>query len=68
MKSDEEYIMEAIQARYDIMNWYENRPHVGLDVTDIERLVIGFDILGRMVYGNDINKIGEKHESIEIRR
>lgn len=65
---DERLIMEAIQARIDIESWIRNRPHVGLDVTDVEKLAQGFDYLGYLLFGTDIKQIGEKDESIEIRR
>lgn len=68
MKTDEEIIFDAIQARMNIAEWYNGRPYVGLDVTDVDKLVMGFDILGRMVYGKDVTMIGEKNESIEVRR
>ena len=33
------------RARIDVGNWLQNRPHVGLDVTDVALVLEGFDYL-----------------------
>lgn len=41
----------------DVGNWFDNRPKVGLDVTDVELLMKGFDYLALILKdmtGNDI--------------
>lgn len=61
--NDDELIFDAIQARARILEWYNNRPYVGLDVTDVDKLLAGFDVLGRKLYGKDLDKIGDNSES-----
>lgn len=65
---NEQLIKEAIQARIEIENWLRNRPNVGLDVTDVDKLVAGFDYFGYLLFGKDVKMIGEDDESIEVRR
>lgn len=58
MNYDMEFLRKAVQARIDVGNWFENRPRVGLDVTDVELLMKGFDYLAlilRDMTGEDIS-------------
>ena len=43
------FLRKAVQARLDVGNWFENRPRVGLDVTDVELLMRGFDYLAYLL-------------------
>lgn len=50
-------------ARNDVVNWLNERPHVGLDVTDVEQLARGFDYLGQLlaeITGTSINDLYQK--------
>lgn len=49
MNVDKKLVMEAIQARIDVGDWLQNRPYVGLDVTDVAKLVEGFDYFGKLI-------------------
>lgn len=60
---NEQLIKDAIQARIDVESWIRNRPNVGLDVTDVEKLAEGFDYLGYLLFGTDIKQIGENNEN-----
>lgn len=42
---DVDFLQKVAQARIDVDNWLRNRPHVGLDVTDVALMVEGFDYL-----------------------
>lgn len=60
---NEDLIREAIQARIDIDTWLHNRPNVGLDVSDVEKLVAGFDYLGFLLFGDNNLTIEDKNEN-----
>jgi len=52
-------LLRSVHARNEIVNWLNNRPQVGLDVTDIALLCDGFDYLGRVlaeVTGKDLKE------------
>ena len=52
-------LLRSVHARNEIVNWLNNRPQVGLDVTDIAMLCNGFDYLGRLlaeVTGEDLKE------------
>ena len=52
-------LLKSVHARNEIVNWLNNRPQVGLDVTDIAMLCNGFDYLGRLlaeVTGEDLKE------------
>ena len=46
---DIEFLMKTVHARNDVKDWLENRPRVGLDVTDVALLVQGYDYLGSIL-------------------
>ena len=62
MNVDKKLVMESIQARIDVGDWLQNRPYVGLDVTDVAKLVEGFDYFGKLIAeltGSNISNIEE---------
>lgn len=60
---DVEFLMKSVSARNDVVNWLNERPYVGLDVTDVEQLARGFDYLGQLLAeltGTDLNELYQK--------
>jgi hypothetical protein len=53
MNIDLDFLRKTAAARYHVGNWLENRPSVGLDVTDVSTMVAGFDYLIQII--NDIS-------------
>jgi hypothetical protein len=49
MNVDLDFLRETYNARLDIGKWLNERPKVGLDVTDIATLVDGYDYLIKIV-------------------
>lgn len=69
---DIEFLRQTAGARRDVGKWLNERPNVGLDVTDVATLVAGFDYLVdiiKQLTGEDLNdymhqQIGESNMQI----
>ena len=49
MNVDLEFLRKTVNARQDIVRWLNERPNVGLNVTDIAALVDGYDYLAKII-------------------
>lgn len=55
---DIEILRQAANARRDVGKWLNERPNVGLDITDVAVLAAGFDYLVEIIKeltGEDLN-------------
>lgn len=71
MNIDVAFLRQTAEARRDVGKWLNERPNVGLDVTDVAMMVAGFDYLVKIIQdltGEDVideeKKVG--HSSIQI--
>lgn len=47
--TDLRFLNKAARARVDVGDWLQNRPHVGLDITDVGLVIDGFDYMVRLL-------------------
>jgi hypothetical protein len=72
MNVDLDFLRKAAAARRDVGSWLENRPRVGLDVSDVAIMVSGFDYLIEIIAeisGTDLKEFTEPeqlHSTMQI--
>lgn len=72
MNVDLHFLRKTAAARRDVGNWLENRPRVGLDVSDVAIMVSGFDYLIEIITeisGTDLKEFTEPeqlHSTMQI--
>ena len=70
MDIDIEFLKKTVNARRDVGQWLNERPKVGLDVTDVATMVEGFDYLVDIIKditGTDLagpEQVG--HQSMQV--
>lgn len=49
MNIDIDFLRSTVEARRDVNKWLNERPYTGLDVTDVELLLRGYDYLAMII-------------------
>ena len=49
MNIDIEFLKKTVEARRDVVKWLNERPYTGLDVTDVDLVVQGYDYLAKII-------------------